>query len=447
MIPLAAGELDGTRLLSGDPATRIESVVSDSRAAGPGALFCALEGERADGHDFLEAVAAAGAVAVLCRTGRSRPLPGVCVLEAGEPLTALGAIARQVRRAWGGKVIGIAGSNGKTSTKDMLAALCAPHVPTLATHRNHNNRLGLPLTLFRLERRHALCICELGTSEIGELADLAAIAEPETGLVTNIAPEHLEFLGDLEGVAHEEAALLAALPAHGEAVVPAHEPLLAPYLRDDLRATTFGEPGGDVRCLVWEPGADGTRAVLDVMGERVELTVPLRAPHHAANLAAAAAAYVCAGLPLAGLPEGAAAIELSPFRGQELARHGGGVLVNDAYNANPVSVESALAALVERAEGARTVAVLGTMAELGPDAPRWHAEAGRACARLGIDVVIGVGELAAGYATASERCEWHWAADVPEAADLLPRVLRPGDVVLLKGSRSAGVERLAEAAL
>ena len=447
MIPLGAGELEGTRLLSGDPSTRIDSVVSDSRAAGPGALFCALEGERVDGHDFLEEVAAAGAVAVLCRTGRSRPLPGVCVLEADEPLTALGAIARQVRRAWGGKVIGIAGSNGKTSTKDMLAALCAPHVPTLATHRNHNNRLGLPLTLFRLERGHALCICELGTSEIGELADLAAIAEPEIGLVTNIAPEHLEFLGDLEGVAREEAALLAALPAQGEAVVPAHEPLLAPYVRDDLRATTFGEPGGDVRCLAWEPGADGTRALLDVMGERVELTVPLRAAHHAANLAAAAAAYVRAGLPVAGLAQGAAAIELSPFRGQELARHDGGVLVNDAYNANPVSVESALAALVERAEGARTVAVLGTMAELGPDAPRWHAEAGHACARLGIDVVIGVGELAAGYATAAEGCEWHWAADVPEAADLLPRVLRPGDVVLLKGSRSAGVERLEEAAL
>ena len=213
MIPLAAGALDGVRLLNGDPDTRIESVVTDSRAAGPGALFCALEGERADGHDYLEAVCAAGAVAVLCRSGRSRPLPGVCVLEADEPLTALGAIARQVRRAWGGKVIGIAGSNGKTSTKDVLAALCAPHVPTLATHRNHNNRLGLPLTLFRLEPQHALCICELGTSEVGELADLAAIAEPEIGVITNIAPEHLEFLGDLAGVAREEAALLAALPA------------------------------------------------------------------------------------------------------------------------------------------------------------------------------------------------------------------------------------------
>jgi UDP-N-acetylmuramoyl-tripeptide--D-alanyl-D-alanine ligase len=447
VIPLAAGELEGTRLLSGDPATRIESVVSDSRVVGPGALFCALEGERSDGHDYLDDVRAAGAVAVLCRTGRSRPLAGVCVLEADEPLTALGAIARQVRRAWGGKVIGIAGSNGKTSTKDMLAALCAPHVPTLATHRNHNNRLGLPLTLFRLEPGHALCICELGTSEAGELADLAAIAEPDIGLLTNIAPEHLEFLGDLEGVAREEASLLAALPLAAEAVVPFDEPLIAPYVRADLRTTTFGEPGGDVRCLSWEPEAGGTRALLDVLGERAELFVPLRAAHHAANLAAAAAAYVRAGLPVAGLAQGAAAIELSPLRGQELERHGGGVLVNDAYNANPASVESALAALADRAAGARTVAILGHMAELGPEASRWHAEVGRACARLGIDVVIGVGALAAAYETASEGCEWHWAPSLDAAAELLPRVLRPGDFVLLKGSRSAGVERLAEAAL
>ena len=445
MIPLGAGELEGTRLLSGDPSTRIESVVSDSRAAGPGALFCALEGERVDGHDFLEDVAAAGAVAVLCRTGRSRPLPGVCVLEADEPLTALGAIARQVRRAWGGKVIGIAGSNGKTSTKDMLAALCAPHVPTLATHRNHNNRLGLPLTLFRLEPEHELCICELGTSEVGELADLAAIAEPEIGVITNIAPEHLEFLGDLEGVAREEAALLAALPANGDAVLPADEPLLAPYRRADVRTTTFGEPDGDVRCLAWEPAEGGTRALLDVRGVPGDVTVPLRAPHNAANLAAATAAYLCAGLPLEGLAAGAADIELSPYRGQEQERRGGGVLVNDAYNANPASMESALAALVERAGGARTVAVLGHMAELGPDAPRWHAEVGDACARLGIGVVIGVGEP--GYATAAAGCEWHAAADVAAAAELLPRVLQPGDFVLLKGSRSAGIERLAEVAL
>jgi UDP-N-acetylmuramoyl-tripeptide--D-alanyl-D-alanine ligase len=447
MIALAAGELAGTRLLSGDPATRIESIVSDSRSAGPGALFCALEGERTDGHAYLDDVRAAGTVAVLCRTGRSHPLAGVCVLEADDPLTALGAIARQVRRAWGGKVIGIAGSNGKTSTKDMLAALCAPHVPTLATHRNHNNRLGLPLTLFRLERQHALCVCELGTSEVGELADLAAIAEPDIAVVTNVAPEHLEFLGDLEGVAREEAAILAALPVGGDAVLPADEPLLAPYRRSEVRTTTFGEPDGDVRCLAWEPGPEGTRAVLDVLGERSELVLPLRPAHHAANLAAAAAAYARAGLPIDGLAAGAASIELSPLRGQEHERRGGGLLVNDAYNANPASVESALEALVERAAGARTVAVLGHMAELGPAAPRWHAEVGRACTRLGIAVVVGIGELGAAYATAAEGCEWHWARDLAAAADLLPRVLQPGDVVLLKGSRSAGIEQLAEVAL
>jgi UDP-N-acetylmuramoyl-tripeptide--D-alanyl-D-alanine ligase len=191
----------------------------------------------------------------------------------------------------------------------------------------------------------------------------------------------------------------------------------------------------------------GTRALLDVLGERCELVVPLRAAHHASNLAAAAAAYARAGLPLAGIAEGAAGIELSPLRGQEQPRSGGGVLVNDAYNANPASVESALAALVARAEGARTVAVLGHMAELGPDAPRWHAEVGRACAALGIGVVVGVGELAAAYATAAAACEWHHAASVEQAAELLPAILRPGDVVLLKGSRSAGMERLAERAL
>jgi UDP-N-acetylmuramoyl-tripeptide--D-alanyl-D-alanine ligase len=447
VIPLTAGALEGTRLISGDPATRIESIVTDSRTAGRGALFCALEGARADGHDYLNAVRDAGAVAVLCRRGRSRPLAGMCVLEADDPLTALGAIARQVRRAWGGKVIAIAGSNGKTSTKDMLAALCAPHVSTLATHRNHNNRLGLPLTLFRLEPQHALCICELGTSEVGELADLSAIAEPDMGVVTNIAAEHLEFLGDLEGVAREEASLLAALPADSDAVLPAREPLLAPYRRADVRTTTFGEPDGDVRCLSWEPGDSGTRVVLDVLGERSELVMPLRAAHHAANLAAAAATYARAGLPVAGLAAGAGAIELSPFRGQEQERGAGGILVNDAYNANPASLESALAALVERAAGARTVAVLGHMAELGPDAPRWHAEVGRACARLGVDVVVGVGELAGSYATAAEGCEWHYAADIAEAGDLLHRVLKPGDFVLLKGSRSAGIERLAEAVL
>ena len=350
---------------------------------------------------------------MLCRSGRSHALPGVCVLEADEPLAALGAIARQVRRAWGGQVIGIAGSNGKTSTKDMLAALCAPHVPTLATHRNHNNRLGVPLTLFRLEPEHALCICELGTSEVGELAELARIAEPGIGVLTNIAPEHLEFLGDLEGVAREEAALLAALPPAARPCCPQTSRCSTPHQRDDLRTTTFGEPAGDVRCLSWQPEDAGTRAVLDVLGERCELVVPLRAQHHALNLAAAAAAYVRAGLPLAGIGEGAAAIELSPFRGQEQPRAGGGVLVNDAYNANPASMESALAALVDPRPAAHGPSPCsGTWPSSAPTRRAGTRRSAAPAQRLGIGVVLGVGELARSYATAAAGCEWHFAHSV-----------------------------------
>ena len=448
MIALAAGELAGTRLLSGDPATRIESVVTDSRAAGPGALFCALEGERSDGHDFLDDVRAAGAVAVLCRTGRSRPLAGVCVLEADEPLTALGAIARQVRRAWGGKVIGIAGSNGKTSTKDMLAALCAPHVPTLATHRNHNNRLGLPLTLFRLEPRHALCICELGTSEVGELADLAAIAEPDIGVITNIAPEHLEFLGDLEGVAREEASLLAALPPGGDAVLPVDEPLLAPYRRSDVRTTTFGEPGGDVRCLAWEPGAGGTRAVLDVLGERAELrraaaapptTPPTwpRPPRRTSAPACRSPAGRRRGVDraLAAARAGAGAARRRRARERRLQRQSrlGRERAGRARRARRGRAHGRRARPHGRARAGGAALARRGRARLRAARHRRRDRRGRARGRP----TRRPPRAASGTGRPTS----------PRRRSCCRASCGPGDVVLLKGSRSAGIERLAEVAL
>ena len=279
VIPLAAGDAARARACSAAirrPASRAWSATRAPPARERSSARS--RASAADGHDFLDDVRAAGAVAVLCRTGRSRPLDGVCVLEADEPLTALGAIARQVRRAWGGKVIGIAGSNGKTSTKDMLAALCAPHVPTLATHRNHNNRLGLPLTLFRLERGHALCICELGTSEIGELADLAAIAEPEH----RPGDEHRARAPGVPGRSRGRrargglAAGRAARRRRGRACPPTSRcsrrtgAATCARRRSASRAAT---------CAAW-PGSRepaGRARVLDVLGERVELIVPLRA--------------------------------------------------------------------------------------------------------------------------------------------------------------------------
>ena len=441
MIPIAAGSVEGVTLRSGDPLRVIDRVTIDSRAAKPGALFIALEGTRVDGHDFLADVIAAGCAAVLCRPNRCESQAGVAVLEADEPLVAFGVLARQVRRGFGGKVIGVAGSNGKTSTKDILAALCSQATPTLATHANFNNRLGVPLTLVDLETTHGVCVCELGTSEFGELADLCAIAEPDIGIITNIGPEHLEFLGDLDGVAREEASLISALHAGADVVLPAHEPRLDAYRRTDLRTTTFGlEADADVRVVSTE---DGT-IVLAAFGHELRFETALCAPHQALNVAAATAAALRLGIPAETLPDAASSIALSPRRGQEQQRAAGGLVINDAYNANPGSVRTALASLVTRAAGRRTVAVLGHMAELGPESARWHYDVGLAARALGVDLVVAVGlyaeDTAAGAGTRSQIC-----ADNAAAAVALVTLVRPGDVVLLKGSRSSAIWELEEA--
>ena len=445
MIPLAVSELAAELTLTrGDRGRVIERVTTDSRECGPGALFCALEGTRVDGHAFLADAIAAGAAAVLCRRGSPPASGDVAVFEVDDPLTALGVLARHVRRAWGGKVIGVAGSNGKTSTKDILAALCGAHVPTLATHANHNNRLGVPLTLFRLEREHAICVCELGTSEVGELADLCAIVEPEIGVLTNIGPEHLEFLTDVEGVAREEGSLIGALATGADLVMPLDEPLLVPYLRADVRTTTFARHGADVSCTRWEVG-EATVATLSVGGQEVAVTTTLRAPHHALNLAAAAAAYARAGLPVSLLGAGGPAIELSPRRGQERPRARGGLVINDAYNANPGSMESSLADLVSREPRLRTVAVLGHMAELGEGAALWHERVGRRAGELGVDLVIAIGLHGEDTVRGAAAAETHLFADLEAARAGLPQLLQPGDTVLLKASRSQALWLLEEA--
>jgi UDP-N-acetylmuramoyl-tripeptide--D-alanyl-D-alanine ligase len=447
VIPLEAGAIEGARVASGDPSRVVERVVVDSREAGPGALFVALRGERADGHAFLAAAAQAGCAAVVCEPGRAPALGDVAVLEATSPLACLQALARQVRRRSTANVVGIAGSAGKTTTKDALLALCAPHARTLATEKNHNNELGVPLTLLRLEETTQIAICELAMRAAGEIAELAAIAEPDAGLITNVGPEHLEFLGSVENVARTEAELLCRLPAGRLAVLPHHEPLLDPYRRVDLRTITFGEePAADVRPLRFDPGPTGTHVELQALGERVTFQTNLRAPHAAVNLAAAVAVYAGLGLPLDEIGKGAAHVQLSPWRGQERPRGRGGIVINDAYNANPLSMRAALSALVQRAGRARSVAVLGEMAELGPEAARFHREVGEHAAACGVDVLVGIGELARSYRDgAAGGVEAHWFAGQAEAAEALAGLLRPDDVVLLKASRAVGLEALDEA--
>jgi UDP-N-acetylmuramoyl-tripeptide--D-alanyl-D-alanine ligase len=410
VIPLPLSELEPLGELVG-AAGAVTGVQVDSRRIEPGDLFVAVnEAARA----FVPQVLERGGVALL----------------PDDAFRALGAIGGAVRSRSRARVVGITGSVGKTSTKDILAGLCAPHRRTIAAEASFNNELGVPLTLCRLEPETEVCVLELSMRGLGQIAWLASFARPHVGVITNVGPVHLELVETVERVAEAKAEILDGVEI---AVVP-DEPLLAPFLPPGARR--FSER--DV--LEFANG----HGVFRVGDETVELDVPLAARHQALNLLAALHAYAALGLPLAEAQAGAGQIELSRLRGEELPLAGGGVLINDCYNANPVSMRAALAHLAERAGSGRRVAVLGDMAELGPDGPAYHREVGAAAAELGVDALVAVGELARGYVEGAAGVPSRWVATVPEAVAAVRETVRPGDVVLLKASRSIGLETIAE---
>jgi UDP-N-acetylmuramoyl-tripeptide--D-alanyl-D-alanine ligase len=403
---LALGRLDG--LPSGGAITAIRA---DSREVGPGDLFVALN----TGVEHVE-------------DARSR---GAATLVPDDQEAALAALASLVRSKSGARVVAIVGSAGKTSTKDILGALCAPHAPTIRADRSLNNEIGLPLTVCRLEPDTEILVVEMGMRGLGQIAALSEIARPEIVVVSHIGPEHLELLGSVEHVAEANAEAIAALPAGGTAVVPARTPELEPYLdRDDIEVRRF-DPGDVTRA-----NSAGTfRFRLD--GEELELELPFTQHHQAVNTLAALHAYRALGLPLDRVSEGAPHIRLSPWRGEEHALPGGGFVVNDAYNANPDSMRAALVHLAERAGARRRVAILGEMAELGPTSTDYHRTLGALAAELEVEV-IGVGEAARGYEPAV------WASGRAEAVEAARSYLRPGDAVLVKASRAVGLEGIAD---
>jgi UDP-N-acetylmuramyl pentapeptide synthase len=309
---------------------------------------------------------------------------------------------------------------GKTSTKDILAALLRPHVRLVAADAGCYTEIGLPLRLCRIEPGTEVVVTEMGMRGPGQIRALAEIARPDVGVITAIAPVHLELLGSMEAIARAKAELLEALPPDGVAVVPA-APELEPFVPAGVEIRRVDAADVEVR--------DG-RAHVRFGGGDVVFSFAAR--HQAANAATALTVCEVLGVPL---PDGVVDVTFSRWRSQESELPGGGLLVNDAWNANPVAMAAALAYLRDRASGRRTVAILGEMAELGGDAERFHAEVDTD----GIDLVIGVGELARGY----EPDEW--VADAAAAAELAREVVRPGDVVLVKGSRSVGLEIVAEA--
>jgi UDP-N-acetylmuramoyl-tripeptide--D-alanyl-D-alanine ligase len=336
---------------------------------------------------------------------------------------ALAAIGHAVRARSDARVVAITGSVGKTSTKDILAALLRPHVRAVAAEDGFNNEIGLPLTLCRIEPDTEVVVAEMAMRGRGQIRQLARIAQPDLGVITSIAPVHLELLGTLENVARAKAELLEELPAGAVVVLPADAPELEPFLPDGLDVRRFSPPEIELR--------DGHVHVRH-RGRDVEFSFAAR--HQAENAIAALETAAALGVPP---PEKPVDVTFSRWRSQECDLPGGGLLVNDAWNANPVAMRAALADLRERSVGRRTVAILGEMAELGAEALRFHEEIGREAAA--IDVVLGVGELARGYSPDE------WVATAAEAVAVAEALVRPGDVVLVKGSRSVGLEVVAAA--
>ncbi|HEY7692957.1 MAG TPA: UDP-N-acetylmuramoyl-tripeptide--D-alanyl-D-alanine ligase [Gaiellaceae bacterium] len=394
------GELAPGRLAVAPGATNVRGLQTDSRRVGAGDLFVAVRG----GAVFVDDALARGAAAAL--------VPD-------DVFAALAALAGRVRERSSAGFVAVTGSMGKTSTKDILAAICSPQRRTIAAERSYNAEIGVPLTIGRVEPDTELCILELAMRGFGQIAELCAFARPDIGVITNVGPVHLEKVGDLDGVVRAKGELIAALPAGGTAVVPDGFPIA----RDDLEVVRVGR---DVTLESFDP------PVLRTSLGTVE--VGFTARHVAANALTALATAHALGLDLPEQLE----VEFTEWRNQELPLPGGGVLVNDAWNANPVSMRAALEHLVRLAAGRRTVAVLGDMAELGTYSEEGHREVGRAVAELGIDELVAIGPQARAYGG-------RLADTVDDALALLDGLLRPGDCVLVKAARAMGLERVAEA--
>ena len=445
-----------TAAVGAPPDGPFTGVSTDSRRVEPGQLFVALEGPRFDGHDFVAAALEAGAAGAVVRRGFSLPeRPGACLFPVADTTRALGDLAAAWRREHSARVVAVTGSNGKTTTKEMLAAVLGRRHRVLRNRGNFNNHVGLPLTLLTLSGEHTAVVVEMGMNAPGEIARLTQIAAPEVGLVTNVGPAHLGRLGSLEAIAAAKAELYQGLGPGDTAVVNADDPLLAPWAgRLACRVVTFGSgEGAMVRAGEADYGEAEVRFRLELPGAApcpVRLPVPGR--HNLMNALAAAAAAWVLGLGSEEIAAGLADFAPVPGRFSPRRAPGGYTVIDDTYNANPASLAAGLEALAARREPGRRVLILGDMRELGPEAPRLHREAGGQAVAAGCALVWAVGRFAeevaagaraAGLAGARARA----FADQRELAAAARESLRPEDVVLVKGSRSAGMERVVAALL
>ncbi|MCS5635610.1 MAG: UDP-N-acetylmuramoyl-tripeptide--D-alanyl-D-alanine ligase [Myxococcota bacterium] len=453
----AADALDWTagRLAAGSAEDRFEGVGIDTRTIEPGQLFVAIKGERHDAHGFIEAAVEAGATGLLVEDSwlaSNSPPPDTCTLAVPDSTTALGALARGHRNRFEGPVVAVTGSNGKTTTKELIHSILSVSGPCLRNPGNLNNEFGLPLSLLARRDEDETAVVELGMNHRGEIARLAAIARPDVGVITNIGSAHIEFLGSQEAIAEEKGDLVASLGADGVAVLNHDDPLAMSQARRIGGALrTFGRgPGADVGAESVRPQGDGHYSFNLVAPEgRAQVRVRGLADTTVINALAAAAAALVAGADLESTARGLELFEGIKGRMAKRTTREGANLVDDTYNANPQSMQSALECLVDLKAKGRGIAILGDMGELGDTSEQAHRQLGRLSAQLGVDELFVLGEnaqwiaeeaLASGMAPGAVHVEKEHEA----IGQSVQQLAGPGDWILVKGSRAMKMERLVE---
>lgn len=441
----------GGEIQSGSPETTVSRVCTDSRQARPGDLFFALAGELFDGHNFLAEAAHKGVAAVVVERRKTPPLLNCGIIVVEDARGALGRLAANYRRQFSLPVVAVAGSNGKTTTKELLAAVLRQKMATVSSEASFNNDIGVPLTLLRLERAHEAAVLEAGTNHPGELAPLIEMIQPRHGVLTSIGREHLEFFGDLEGVAREEGCLAELLPDSGTLFLNGDSewtPTLERRTKARVVRIGFGA-GNDWRAENVRVDLTGVtfRVVGPCPGFDADFRVKLLGRHQALNALFAIAAGVELGLSAGEIRRGLASCEPPKMR-MQLHEVNGVRVLDDTYNANVDSMLAALQTLRDLPCAGRRLAVLGDMAELGESTEAAHAEVGRLSADYGINCLVAIGRWARQTADAARAAglrEVTEFSDVQAAAPEVKKMVREGDIVLLKASRASGLERISEA--
>jgi UDP-N-acetylmuramoyl-tripeptide--D-alanyl-D-alanine ligase len=421
---------------------KVTGVVIDTRQVKPGDLFVAIKGDRVDGHDYLADAAARGAVAAMVTHKLEHDLPQIVVQDSA---LALGDLASAVRAQRDVRVVGITGSNGKTTVKTLTASILSRHGRTHVSAGNYNNELGLPLSLLAMPLDTQFAVLEMGAGKPGDIAYLAAIARPDVGVVNLIAPAHLERMGSIEGVAETKGALYQALPADGVAIVNADDAFASFFdgLAGGRKLLHFGlDHPADVGARILEQRADGSRFVLQTPVGEADVSLPLPGRHNIANALAASAIALALDVPLATIVAGLELAEGVPGRLRRDVTAGGWTVIDDSYNANPGSMIAAIDTLL-LAEGEHWL-VLGDMAELGADARALHASVGQRARERGVERLFAVGPFGAATVAAFGEGAAHFA-DKPALIAALRSQLHPGVTCLVKGSRSAGMEQVVAA--